>query len=276
MKVGAGVGSWTKNYMDFIQGYLGTSIDFIDIHIYPVNRDYLNRVLLMADAAKNAGKEVGISEIWLQKVRDSELGVLNYNVVFARDAFSFWAPLDALHLQVVTEMASQKGMAFISAFWSDYFRSYLDYSSSIANLGMGEMRALLQAPQAAATAAGAYTSTGIAYLKMIAPPDTTAPAAPVDNHVFKQSPTAAGGADAARPTSPRTARSPGCAIRCRVFSASTTTRSSPIATAVTNTSASSAGIRCCFRRITIRTRGLPRSRRRCVTCAGCSAIACST
>ena len=178
VKVGAGVGSWTNNYMGFIQGYLGTSVDFINIHIYPVNKDYLNRALLIADAAKSAGKEVGISETWLQKVRDSELGVLNYDALAARDVFSFWAPLDALHLQVIAEMASQKGVAFVSAFWSDYFRSYLDYSSSIANLQMGGMRALLQAPQAAASAAGTYTSTGIAYLKTIAPPDTTAPAAP--------------------------------------------------------------------------------------------------
>jgi hypothetical protein len=79
-----------------------------------------------------------------------------------------------------------------------------------------------------------------------------------------------GGAAVAPAISPKTVRSHACVTRCRVSSASTITRSSPIATAATNMCARSAGIRCCSTRNTIHMPRRRRSRRRCATCAGCS------
>ena len=50
------------------------------------------------------------------KERDSELGVLPYPPIFARDPFSFWEPIDISFLQAIVNFANYKQLAFISPF----------------------------------------------------------------------------------------------------------------------------------------------------------------
>ncbi len=44
-------------------------LDFIDMHIYPINRSYLANAQQIAATAAAAGKPVAMSECWLWKVR---------------------------------------------------------------------------------------------------------------------------------------------------------------------------------------------------------------
>ncbi len=76
MKLGAGTGTAQANFMQFIQSYVALPLDYIDMHIYPVNRSFLPNALQISNAAAAAGKPVSMSECWLWKVRDSELNVL--------------------------------------------------------------------------------------------------------------------------------------------------------------------------------------------------------
>jgi hypothetical protein len=55
-----------------------------------------------------------MSELWLHKVRDSELGVLSPNDINARDSFSFWIPLDQYFLQTIVDFSYYEQMLFIS------------------------------------------------------------------------------------------------------------------------------------------------------------------
>ena len=184
VKVGAGVGTWTKNYTQYVQAFVGMPLDFVDMHIYPINRSFFTAALTAADTIHAAGKEVGLSETWTWKIRDSELGTLGYDQTIARDPFSFWAPVDAEFLQAIVNFAKYKQLAFISPYWVHYFFAYLDYNTYASQ----SMDSVLNASYLAATdgmLAGAFTSTGLAWESMnvstrISPPAIpAAPTAPV-------------------------------------------------------------------------------------------------
>jgi hypothetical protein len=80
MKVGAGVGSWQNDYLSYIQGYVAQPLDFIDMHIYAVNntgtQNFLSNALTIASTAASAGKPVTMSECWMNKVANNDLGVV--------------------------------------------------------------------------------------------------------------------------------------------------------------------------------------------------------
>jgi chitodextrinase len=190
VEVGAGVGSWQEDYLAFVDSYASTPIDFVDIHVYPVNRDYLPRVHEIAGVARSRGKQVGVSDTWLYKVREAELGVVDFPTVFGRDVFSFWAPLDAFHLETMVELAHYEQLRFMSAYWSGYFRAYVDYDDSTKDLPPEDLRRLVEAAQHVSILAGRYTSAGLAYKDaIVVPPDVTPPATPADLVARLTSPT---------------------------------------------------------------------------------------
>ncbi|MEO8662842.1 MAG: hypothetical protein ABI693_30560, partial [Bryobacteraceae bacterium] len=97
-KIGAGIGTWLatdsegKTYTDYVNGYASTSVDSIDMHVYPVIRDFLARMPSIATIAQNANKRLTITEAWSFKERDSEAGVLSAGEIYSRDVYSFWGP----------------------------------------------------------------------------------------------------------------------------------------------------------------------------------------
>jgi hypothetical protein len=94
--IGAGVGTWQPQGADFVRTP-PDAVDYLDLHVYLVNRNYLDNVITYADPAHAAGKQVAISEAWLMKMGGSELGSVDSTSdpsVFARDRYRFWTPLD--------------------------------------------------------------------------------------------------------------------------------------------------------------------------------------
>jgi chitodextrinase len=175
---GAGAGTWTANYTQYLANYASTSVDFVDMHIYPVNGNDLMEALSAADTIHAAGKYVTLSECWPWKVSNTELGTLSYVNIAARNPFSFWAPVDTAFLQAIIDFSQYKQVVFVSPFWTDYFFSYLNYNT------YGSLAPAVILPDAIAAAdtavgVGGFTSTGLAWENMIIKaPDTTPPATP--------------------------------------------------------------------------------------------------
>jgi hypothetical protein len=163
--IGAGVGTWQMNYRSYVEALAGLEeLDYIDMHVYPIGRDYWPRALEIADLAAAAGKRVGMSEAWLYKIRDRELvlaGPLATDVL-GRDPFSFWAPLDQRFLALTTHLASCKGLSFVSPSRSDQLFAYLDYERT-RDLSPADRLRLEGATAALAAIAGNVTATGRAY-----------------------------------------------------------------------------------------------------------------
>ena len=57
--IGAGVGTWLNGQAgaaDWVQALLGTDIDYLDLHIYATNYNFLPNAITYADMALAAGK----------------------------------------------------------------------------------------------------------------------------------------------------------------------------------------------------------------------------
>jgi hypothetical protein len=177
IQIGAGAGTWIANYMQYVQSFSGLPLNFVDMHIYPINESYFTNAITAAQTIHAAGKQVGMSECWDYKVRNNELGVLDMSTLFARDPFSFWAPIDTAFLQAIVNFAKYQQFAFISPFWVSYLFAYLDYDT----YGSLALNTILTDSYSAASNAnliGAFTSTGHAWESQNIARDTTPPATP--------------------------------------------------------------------------------------------------
>jgi chitodextrinase len=178
IQIGAGAGTWTTNYTEYLANYATTSINFIDMHIYPVNGNDFLEALTAADTIHASGKYVTMSECWPWKVTNAELGKESYVDIAAANPFSFWAPVDTAFLQAVVNFSQYKQLVFLSPFWTDYFFTYLSYNT----YGSDTPGTILPDAFSAADSAiglGEFTSTGLAWENMIIKaPDTTPPATP--------------------------------------------------------------------------------------------------
>jgi hypothetical protein len=177
VQVGAGVGTWTKNYTQYVQALAALPMDFVDMHIYPINNGYFTAALTAAETIRAAGKQVGISECWDFKIRNTELGVLSMPATFARDPFSFWAPIDTAFLQAIVNFAKYQQLAFISPFWVDYFFNYLNYAS-VGSLAIDTIMTDSYTGASDAIMIGAFTSTGHAWEAQNIPADRIPPSTP--------------------------------------------------------------------------------------------------
>jgi fibronectin type 3 domain-containing protein len=179
MLVGAGTSTAQQNFLQYIQGYVTLPLDFIDMHIYPINRSYLPNAQQIAATAAAAGKPVAMSECWLWKVRDTELSVLTPDQVRGRDPYNFWAPLDAQFLQTMQNLAVSTKMLFMSPDNSQDFAAYLPYDTDTENLSPSAIIAQETTQAGQNLQAAMYTSTALSYYSsLVSPADTTPPTVP--------------------------------------------------------------------------------------------------
>jgi hypothetical protein len=166
--VGAGIGTW--NHADYVKALaVDTDLDYIDIHIYPAN--YLEPAITIADIARANNKRLVIGEAWTYKVDDSELdklgNIATQAVVFSRDVYSFWEPLDSRFLETLVNLANYKQYEFISPFWSNYFFGYLDYDTVPKNLTPQQLTQLPNQKAFRNILNHRLTDTGLTYQKLI-------------------------------------------------------------------------------------------------------------
>ncbi|MFA5199646.1 MAG: glycosyl hydrolase [Candidatus Omnitrophota bacterium] len=168
MPVGSGVGTWHPRYKEFIDSFCrNTRVDFVDIHIYPVNRDFLTRAIEIAEIVKKYGKKITITEAWLYKAREEEMGKgVTVNEFFVRDNFSFWQELDSKFIRYIVSFSKIYGFEFISFFWTRYFFGYIDYEGTF-ELTSQKINEKANKEIAANIIAGNYTSTAQSYRKSI-------------------------------------------------------------------------------------------------------------
>jgi chitodextrinase len=180
-QLGAGVGTWLAGYQQFIQSFLTLPVNFIDMHVLPVNDNFLPNALTITSMAAAAGKPVTMTQTWLHKEADDELGVLSNDQILARDPFSFWEPLDTYFLQTMVNMAYYTKMTFMDAFESLYFWAYLPYGTSTENLTPSQIISQEVQQSGQNMLAASFTSTALSYYSSILPVPDTAPPSPPGN-----------------------------------------------------------------------------------------------
>ena len=138
--IGAGSGSWSP--LDFARALADqTDLDFISIHIYPINGPMSPNAGEMARIAHSSGKKAIIDESWLYKVIRPGGGnnVAATSEIFRRDVYSFWQPLDIKFMRMIFQMAEEEKISLVSFFWSGCFFSYLNYSPELESLSYRDL-----------------------------------------------------------------------------------------------------------------------------------------
>ena len=136
VKMGAGAGTW-EAFSYFESLIKDTSLDYIDLHIYPIQRDFfLDRILRISELAKIHNKKLSVGETWLYKAAEKEfLGLEAVQPqIFARDAYGFWIPLDEKFLEVMVKLSHHLPLEFCSFFWMKYLYGYLEYTAKTKDL----------------------------------------------------------------------------------------------------------------------------------------------
>jgi len=167
--IGAGIGTWHHNGRAYVQALIGTGVDYIDLHIFSANLDFMNNALKYIDMAHAAGKGCAISEAWLKKLSDaqvrgkSEFGIIKLlSEAKVHDPFSFWAPLDSRFIDDLVKLARWKELYYLSPYPSPLMFAYLDYDRT-RNMGAKERQMRLTAASIDSLERGALSPTGQAY-----------------------------------------------------------------------------------------------------------------
>jgi hypothetical protein len=144
VKIGAGAGNWEDfNYFDRL--IKECSMDFIDLHIYPINHSYASNLMFRVDSlAKRYDKKLLVGETWLYKVSYNDLvqKKLTHNEINSRDVYSFWDPLDLAYIASMMKFAVYSKAEFFSFYWMQYFFAKLNYTDAIENLTPSERYAM--------------------------------------------------------------------------------------------------------------------------------------
>ena len=192
VQLGAGCGTWDPSFPQFIESFASLPLNVIDMHIYPVNLSNLPDALAAVGTIQASGKQPSMSEYWSYKETDAEYNEhLSNTVIYARDAFSFWSPIDITFLQLMSEFGNYGHFAFMTPFWTHYFAAYLDYNTYGA---LPDATVITDSDTASANAesVGAFTVAGLAYENtLITAPDQKAPAVPAAPTAIAYSQTAA-------------------------------------------------------------------------------------
>ncbi|HEV2718465.1 MAG TPA: fibronectin type III domain-containing protein, partial [Thermoanaerobaculia bacterium] len=223
MKIGAGFGSWLQAYQLFANSFtrqhcgstqpcLSQSLDFLDMHLFPITEqtvdcspppspkacsapNFWQNAMAIVSTANAAAMPLTISQTWLRKVRDAEWLQINGDIQEAREAYDFWEPLDLSFLRAVVALANYARMLFVAPFNTQSDSGYLTWSASTALQGEGgsntpaQVFAAVQSLGLSNAAAARYTSVATGFHDLIVS-DTVAPSNPMNIAVTRGTTTA--------------------------------------------------------------------------------------
>jgi hypothetical protein len=170
VQVGAGAGTW-DNPAYFEALARDTDLDYLDLHIYPIQGDFVvPRVAQIAAMARQYGKRLSVGEAWLYKASARDL--MNATpatavTVFARNAFSFWAPLDQRFLGVLVTLCHREQMVFCAVFWLQYLFGYVEYTDETGTVPPQQLTARVNAVAARNIRDGVLSPTGETFRDLI-------------------------------------------------------------------------------------------------------------
>jgi hypothetical protein len=132
-RLGAGAGTWES--ADFVLKFAQQpALDYVDIHLYALNLngdDQLERLRTLVHGVREARPSIGVTigEAWLYKHGAAEpKGMMNTDA-FARDNFSFWAPLDERFIELLWGIAQRERIAVVVPYFSQFFFSYYTFGT---------------------------------------------------------------------------------------------------------------------------------------------------
>ena len=161
--LGAGAGSWSSTQFD--RDYATTGVNYIDLHIYPTEPQFVARAVTDVGVAKAARLPVVMDEFYLfpSVVFDAKGTVEKHEI----EPFSFLDPLETQFLRTFTEFAQKEGIGYVDAFDSNNFIAKLTWQSSDVTTNLRAVNELYDPVLKRDLASGNVTAVGRAYGQMI-------------------------------------------------------------------------------------------------------------
>jgi len=168
-RVGAGAGTWERfEYFENLAKQ--TTVDYIDMHIYPVQRDFvIDKCLRIAALARTYKKKLVIGEAWLYKVAEMELEQIPPAAAFGRDVFNLWEQRDIQFVKVIFKLSHYLKVEYCSFFWMRHFYGYVDFNEKTRQLPPAELFKLADEIAAKNMASNTLTGTGLNLQQWLVP-----------------------------------------------------------------------------------------------------------
>ena len=180
--IGAGQGSWeSMTYIDRLVEIPG--LDYLDIHVYPVNVDFIDdNLFTIYEKTTSHSKSLIFGECWLHKTSDQDLAAqLSPAERFKRDLFSFWYPLDSLYTRMLANFAHYSKAEIVTLYWSVLFFGNLDYQPGYESLSSDSLTSLTVPQSLQNMNNGILTPIGRFYKEIISEANTATPVDPLSN-----------------------------------------------------------------------------------------------
>jgi hypothetical protein len=174
--LGAGAGTWLA--LSYFQALADVpELNYLDLHIFPIQLGLAStRVLKAEEAARARGKVISIGKAWLYKISGRELGRIDPAEAFARDAYSFWQPLDERFIATVVNLAHSVQAEFCTFSGTNLLYAYVDFTPETSRLAPAELAQAVQAAANEHILADTLSATGARFKDLIAPISPSAPA----------------------------------------------------------------------------------------------------
>jgi hypothetical protein len=167
--VGAGTGTWSSPTIDAAL-LRGTSIDYLDVHVYPIGAAQVANLQTDIAAARRAGKTLVMDETWLAKPTPTEgTGPAGAPEELKVKSYSFWEPLDTAFVAAMMGLVRSDGFAYVAFFdGARAFFGYLTWSPALEGASYQQFSVEYNHLVAADMASRSITQTGEALVRAIA------------------------------------------------------------------------------------------------------------
>jgi len=161
--LGAGAGSWSS--IQFDQDYATTGVNYIDLHVYPTEPQFVTNAVTDVAEAKTAHLPVVMDEFYFfPSVVFNGQGTIQKHEI---EPFSWLNPLETQFLQTFTEFAQKEGFRYVDAFDSNDFIAKLTWQPVDDTTSLAAVNEIYDPVLKADLASGNVTEVGRAYGKMI-------------------------------------------------------------------------------------------------------------
>jgi hypothetical protein len=161
--LGAGAGSWSLTQFD--QDYAATGVNYIDLHVYPTEPQFVANAVTDVTEAKAAHLPVVMDEFYLfPSVVFDGAGTIQKHEI---EPFSWVNPLETQFLQTFTEFAQKEGIRYVDAFDSNDFIAKITWQPSDDTTSLAAVSKFYDPVLKSDLASGNVTEVGRAYREMI-------------------------------------------------------------------------------------------------------------
>ena len=140
--LGAGSGTW-EDVKYIAQVAPLPTLDFVNVHIYPVINDFIDNEALIVDSLAHANnKKIVVGECWCSKQSVAEYQSANLlngtELTQERDGFEYWEPIDTQFVRMMINLSQQGQIDVVSFFYSTAMFGQIPYLSSYNSLSLAQ------------------------------------------------------------------------------------------------------------------------------------------